>query len=89
MALYKEKRQEDGVTTKYHRILFLQNTVNVCNAIAVFSYVDEEARQSEKEGAAPYIKSITYQKPYDEDMSIQAAYSYLKTLPEFEGAEDV
>ena len=91
MALYKEIRQSDGVTTKYHRILFVMQTVNRQNSIAVLSYVDEDSRESESNGdmAQPYQKSITYEVAYDPNMTIETAYNYLKTLPQFEGAEDI
>lgn len=91
MALYKEIRQDDGVTTSYHRILFVTQTVNRQNSIAVLSYVDNDARTSELESifAQPYCKSITYEIPYDESMTVTTAYNYLKTLPQFEGAEDI
>lgn len=91
MALYKEIKQDDGVTTKYHRILFVQTTVNRQNSIAVVSYVDNESREDEKESviALPYMKSITYETEYDETMTVSSAYEYLKTLPEFEGASDI
>lgn len=91
MAFKKAIKQSDGVVTNYHRILFLQQTVNHHNSIAVVSYVDEEARKSEKEDAfaQPYVKSITYETPYNENMTIETAYEHLKTLPKFEGAEDV
>lgn len=91
MAIYKPIRQDDGVTTNYHRVLFLMHTVNRQNSIAVLSYVDEEARDGEKNHTIeqPYSKSATYEVPYDPDMSIDDAYTYLKTLPKFEGATDV
>ena len=91
MALFKEIRQDDGVTTKYHRILSLTKTVNRQNSIAVLSYVDQEARTSEQASilAQPYCKSITYETTYDENMTISTAYDYLKALPQFEGAEDI
>lgn len=91
MALCKEIRQEDGVTTKYHRILYLMQTVNRQNSIAVLSYVDDMSRTDEKDNitAQPYQKSITYEVPYDENMTIETAYEYLKSLPQFEDAEDV
>ena len=91
MALYKEIKQSDGVTTKYHRILFLQKTVNRQNSIAVLSYVDEESRTGETDGtiAQPYQKSITYETSYDPNMTIESAYEYLKSLPQFEGAENI
>lgn len=91
MALFKEVRQADGVTTNYHRILFLQLLTNHHNSIAVVSYVDDTARQEEQNSiiAQPYQKSVTYELPYDESMTIETAYEYLKTLPQFEGAEDI
>ena len=89
MALKKAILQEDSVTTNYHRILFLQTTVNKQNSIAVLSYVSEEARRNSTNGARPYATAVTYECPYDETMTVESAYEYLKTLPEFEGAEDV
>lgn len=91
MALYKEIRQEDGVTTKYHRILYLMQTINRQNSIAMLSYVDDTSRADEKDNitAQPYQKSVTYEIPYDENMTIESAYTYLKSLPQFESAEDV
>lgn len=91
MALKKEIKQPDGVVTNYHRILFLQQTVNRQNSIAVLSYVDEEAREAEINNtiAQPYKVSQTYETKYSEEMTIETAYEFLKTLPEFEGAEDV
>ena len=91
MAIYKSIRQDDGVTTSYHRILYVTKTVNRQNSIAVLSYVDEMARNDEKESvlSQPYSKAVTYETAYDDNMTIANAYAYLKTLPNFENAEDV
>lgn len=91
MALQKDIRQSDGVTTSYHRILQLIQTVNRQNSIAVISYVDSSARDDEKGSVLlqPYSKCITYELPYDASMTIESAYEYLKTLPQFEGAVDI
>lgn len=91
MALKKAIKQIDGVTTNYHRILSLTQTVNHHNSIAVLSYIDEEAREGEQNNsiAQPYKASITYETDYNENMTIETAYEFLKTLPQFEGAEDV
>lgn len=91
MALYKSITQDDGVTTTYHRILMLTQTVNRQNSIGVLSYVSSESRETENTSiyAQPYCKCITYEIPYDEAMTISDAYAYLKTLPQFEDAEDV
>lgn len=91
MALYKNIRQDDGVTTAYHRILFIQQMTNHHNSIAVISYVDEESREAEKDSTMhqPYQKCVTYEIAYDPAMTVDTAYDYLKTLPQFEGAEDI
>lgn len=90
MALRKEIKQPDGIVTNYHRVLFVQITTNRQNSIAVLSYVDDASRSSERTSESyPYVVSITYETTYDPNMSIEQAYNYLKTLPEFEGAEDV
>lgn len=91
MALYKEIMQDDGVVTNYHRILYLTQTVNSQNSIAVLSYVNDSVRTSEKEKtlAQPYRRAVTYETEYDENMTIAKAYEYLKTLPQFEGATDI
>lgn len=91
MALFKAIRQDDGVTTNYHRILYITMTTNRQNSIAVLSYVDEASRESEKDLtlAQPYQKAVTYETTYDPAMTIESAYGYLKTLPRFEGATDI
>lgn len=91
MALYKQIKQEDGVTTSYHRIFFMMSVVNKHVSIAVMSYVDEDSRENEKEKTMtqPYQKTVTYETDYDQNMTIETAYAYLKTLPQFEGATDI
>lgn len=91
MALFKAIRQDDGVVTNYHRILFVTQTVNRQNSIAVLSYVDSEARENEISNvmAQPYQKAVTYETAYDPTMNISSAYAYLKTMPLFDGATDV
>lgn len=91
MALNKKIRQDDGVITSYHRILFVQITTNRQNSIAVVSYVDKDSRTDEDNGTItqPYKKSTTYETDYDEQMTIEKAYKYLKTLPKFKDSEDI
>lgn len=91
MALFKEVKQDDGVITNYHRILYIMTTINKQNSIAVISYLDSSSREDEKENIVmqPYQRSITYETDYDPNMTIETAYEYLKTLPQFNGAEDV
>lgn len=91
MALFKKIEQSDGVVTDYHRILFLQTTVNQQNSIVVVSYVSSDIREDEKRNSLnrPYMRSKTYETDYDSDMTIEEAYEFLKTLPDFKDAEDV
>lgn len=89
MALQKEIRQDNGVVTKYHRVFFIQSTINNHTSIAVLSYVDEPSREMENTATPPYKVAITYETDYKENMTVKEAYDYLKTLPEFEGAEDI
>ena len=92
MALYKEIKQPDGVTTSYHRILYLTMTTNRQNSIAVLSYVDNESRARENGTevvVSPYQKAVTYEFDYMPDLTVEAAYNLIKSLPLFEGAEDV
>ncbi|MBQ8503357.1 MAG: hypothetical protein IJ491_03665 [Clostridia bacterium] len=91
MALSKPIRQDDGVTTNYHRILFVQLTTNKQNSIAVLSYVDETARDKEQQTGEfkPYCRSKTYETAYDAAMSTESAYEFLKSHKDFEGATDI
>mgnify|MGYP006877564234 CR=1 FL=1 len=89
MALQKAIIQNDGVTTNYHRILYIQSMINSHISIAVVSYLDHEGRQNDSIEKQAYKKAITYEKDYEENFTIESAYGYLKTLPEFTDALDV
>lgn len=91
MALFKEVKQDDGVITNYHRILYIMTTTNRQNSIAVISYLDSSSREEEKDNiiTQPYQRATTYETGYDPNMTIETAYDYLKTLPQFDGAEDI
>ena len=88
MALSKEIRQEDGVVTSYHRILFMSQFVNSHTSIVVASYVDRQSRDTLDEGAEPYVRTVTYEIDYDSEMNVDSAYAYLKSLEAFAGSED-
>lgn len=91
MALKKKITQDDGVITEYHRILYVFNVVNSHGSISVASLVSDLIRDREKSGdiSEPYQKVVTYETTDKWDMTVKAAYEYLKTLPEFKGAEDI
>lgn len=83
MALEKDIRQEDGVVTKYHRILYIQQTPGTATSIAVISYTDEEGRDMEKSGMRPYVQSITYEFDFEDGCTISRGYELLETLDVF------
>ena len=57
----------------------------------MISLVSEEIRNKQLAGEIqqPYQKIVTYETTEYDDLTIEKAYEYLKTLPEFEGAEDI
>lgn len=102
MAIKKQVTADNGVVTEYHRIALIRIEVNQQNTILVHSYINADGRQVEKDYAAgkynnidaglvkfPYVDAKYINMPYDENMTVVKAYEYLKTLPQFEGAEDV
>jgi len=48
MALKKKVIQDDGVTTEYHRILYVSNTVNSHCSISVISLISEKINLLER-----------------------------------------
>ena len=102
MAIKKQVTADNGIVTEYHRVALLSIDVNQQNTILVHSYLSADGRQIEKDYAAglynnvenglvkfPYVDAKYINCAYDENMTVKAAYEYLKTLPQFEGSEDV
>jgi hypothetical protein len=102
MALKKKVTAKNGIVTEYHRIAMISVEVNQQNTILLYSYLSEDGRQIEKDYAEgkykdidsglisfPYYDAQYLHPDYDGTMTIEKAYEYLKTLPEFEGAENV
>lgn len=95
MALKKTMTLENGVVVTYHRVTTLHIVTNIQNIIEVTSYTDDKKRfeetEAQKNGELYDVFTNTHilSVPYDQGMTIEGAYEYLKTLPEFEGSEDV
>lgn len=102
MAIKKQVTADNGIVTMYHRIVLVRIDVNQQNTILVHSYLSADGRQIEKNYAAgmynnleagmmefPYVDAKYIHTAYDENMTVKAAYNYLKTLPQFDGAEDI
>lgn len=94
MAIRKSIKQPNGVTTEYHRIAMVKIDTNQLTTILVYSYIDEESRNLEREmgrteGAVPqYFEPVYHNTESDNFMTIEKAYGWLKELPEFIDAED-
>ena len=103
MALKKIIKMDNGVYLSYHRIAMIKIELNQQVTILVNSYIDADGRDYEKDYSNgkiddpifPYMNSKYVHVPYDENFDIfkgpviQNAYDWLKSQPEFEGAEDV
>lgn len=89
MALRKKIIDSSGVPVEYHRICFIQSVINNNTSIAVLSYINPDARASESIENPPYRSSVSYCTDYKENMTVEEAYAYLKTLEQFAGAEDI
>jgi len=103
MGLYKEITTEDGIPLQYHRISAMTITTNYENLVEVMSYTTPDARRAEIVaqaiggiGMTVFKKKYWYSHEYDQSMTIDDAYSWLKTtetvynsVPNpFFGAED-
>ena len=98
MALSKPVTKPNGLTLNYHRIAMVKIDTNQQTTILVHSYLNEEARNYEKRYAAgeiegeptfPYVDAEYISFDYDENMGIGNAYEWLKTQPDYKGAEDI
>lgn len=102
MAIKKKVTEDNGVITEYHRIAMIKIDINEQNTILVHSYLSEDGRQVEKDYASgkysdidiemmkfPYVDAQYLTCEYDGEMTIEKAYSWLKQLPQFSGAEDI
>lgn len=98
MALKKTIIKPNGLPLDYHRIAMVKIDTNQQTTILLHSYLNEEARQYEKDYAEgkikgipifPYVDAEYISFEYSETMNIGNAYEWLKQRPEFEGAEDV
>ncbi len=96
MALKKLIIQPNGIPTEYHRIYDIENVVNKQTIIRVYSYVNEEEREKDKnkpkysiQTDTVYIAESEEEMDYDDTLTVDDAYEYLKTLEKYSGAIDV
>lgn len=103
MALNKKITAANGIELNYHRIALINIDINQQITILVRSYLNEDARNYEKDYAAGLIKEPVFPYTMAEYKHIDfneaadilkgdiitAAYNWLKNQPEYIGAEDV
>ena len=95
MALKQEIELKNGVIVNYHRVTSLNIITNVQNMIELSCYTSEAKRREEQEAfensktSDVFVHTTIISAPYDQSMTIENVYAYLKTLPEFEGSEDI
>lgn len=102
MAIKKQVMADNGIVTEYHRIAMIKTEVNQAVTILIYSYLSSDGRQIEKDYAAglyndieagmvkfPYVDTTYVSADYNPAMTVEKAYEYIKTLPQFEDSEDV
>lgn len=101
MGLKKRVVLPSGVALNYHRVVSLNVVTNEQNIIEVASYTSQAKREEEKAALATareageypevnvFIETQMFTAPYDQDMTVESAYGWLKEQPLFEGASDV
>lgn len=96
MGLYKKIELSNGVTTNYHRIVSLNCITNIQNVIEIASYTSQNKREEEAKaisegiGMDVYINTTILNSPYDQTMTVETAYEWIKeNVPEFYGSEDI
>lgn len=97
MALYKHVVLASGIEVVYHRVVTLTQVTNQGASIEVASYTSREKRQEEQHGLETgyqepidvFIETAYIYAPYGTVSTVDEAYEYLKTIPQYEGAEDI
>ena len=84
MALKKIIITANGLPLEYHKISLVSIETNQQITLLIHSYLNEEARQYEKDYAAGLIEEEYPTLPYVADKYISFAYS--PTIEKFEGA---
>lgn len=87
VASYTDENQRKK-EQEYQEILKKKNYIEE-NIEETEETLTEEEQAILDKGLNVYIDTQYINTEYDEEMSIKTAYDYLKTLPEFENAENI
>lgn len=90
MGLKKHMQLANGVQLNYHRVAAIQHVVNRDTMVLVAGYTSQAKRDELKaDGEADvYVSEEWRALPYDDGLTVERAYAWLKGQPGFEGAED-
>ena len=96
MALSKQMELPSGVAVAYHRVVSVNIITNHANLVEVASYTSREKREEERAALAAgepmdvFISTATYGAEYDQHMTVEGAYGWLKAnVGALADAEDV
>ena len=101
MGLKKHVTLPNGVQLNYHRVVSVLVITNQENVIEVASYTSQAKRREEQAALATaketgeypltdvYIETQNVTCPYDQSMTVDSAYAWLKANAGYEDADDV
>lgn len=94
MALTKNITLDNGVITRYHRIVSINHIINHASIIEICSYTSAKKRAEEKNAIENndemnvYLHTQYIHTNYNDTMTTADAYEFVKSLEQFEGATD-
>lgn len=91
MALYKPIEMNNGVVLNYYRIVRVEIITNSHNTIEVQGYISQEQRAKEMVNPSfsnVYVDTFYFRTDYDQNMTVDTAYEYLKQTEMFQNASD-
>lgn len=91
MALSKPIELDNGIILNYHRVVRVNIVTNKHNLIEVNGYISQEQRAKEADDPSfsnVYVEAFYFDTDYNQNMTIDDAYEYLKQQEMFQGATD-
>lgn len=94
MALSKTITLDNGIITRYHRIVSINHIINHASIIEICSYTSSKKRTEEKDALKNnetldvYLHTQYINTNYNDTMTTADAYEFIKSLEQFEGATD-
>ena len=90
MAILKELKLENGITVNYHRIASINRITNIQKVTEVASYISQEERQREKDGAENvFIHTEFINSDYDDAGLIKEEYERIQKIEPFKNGKEI